>query len=204
MIHEIRTYELKPRSVPEFGTRVAEKLPGRLEYSKIGGWWYTEMGPLNQVVHIWPYDDLNQRAEIRAKVVADGKWPPNTAEFILNMRSEIFNPAPFMTPLGRRQIGPIYEMRTYTYRGGDIPKVLDAWGERIAEREKLSPLAACWYSELGELNRFVHLWAYKSLEERGRVRDEARAKGIWPPPVSVVPLKQENKILLPFDFSPMQ
>ena len=109
-----------------------------------------------------------------------------------------------MTPLGDRKIGPIYEMRTYTYAGGDIAKVLDAWAGAIEEREKLSPLAGCWFSEIGALNKFVHLWAYQTLEERARIRDEGRAKGIWPPQSGVVPLKQENKILLPAEFSPMQ
>ena len=109
-----------------------------------------------------------------------------------------------MTPLGDRDIGPIFEMRSYTYAPGDIPKVLAAWGDRIEAREKLSPLAGCWHSDLGNLNKFVHLWAYRSMEERNSVRDEAREKGIWPPPSGVSPIKQENKILMPAECSPMQ
>src|SRR5438309_10947136 len=62
--------------------------------------------------------------------------------------------------------GNVYEMRTYTYAPGDIPKVLDAWGKAIEAREKFSPLAACWTSELGALNRFTHIWVYKDLNER--------------------------------------
>ena len=204
MIYEIRTYELKPWSLPEFERRTAEKLPGRLGYSALGGFWYTEVGPLNQVVHIWPYEDLEQRAEVRARAIADGDWPPDNDELILDARSEIYLPAPFMETLGDREIGPVYEMRTYSYALGDIPKVLDAWSGAIAERVKLSPLAGCWYSDIGGLNRLVHLWAYKSYDERARIRSEAVAKGVWPPPGSVAPLRQENKILLPFDFSPMQ
>jgi hypothetical protein len=95
-------------------------------------------------------------------------------------------------------------MRTYTYPSNAIPRVLEAWGKRIAEREKLSPLAGCWYSDIGGLNRFVHLWAYRSFEERQQVRDEARTKGIWPPDSGVLPIKQENKLLTPLSFSPMQ
>ena len=204
MIYEIRTYDLKWRAVPEFGRRTAEKLPGRLEYSSLWGFWHTEVGPLNQVVHIWPYQDLSQRAEIRARAVASGKWPPDNDELIVGMQSEIFLPAPFMTPLGGRDIGPLYEMRIYTYPVGGIPRVLEAWGQRIAEREKLSPLAGCWYSEIGGLNKFINLWGYRSFEERLRVREEARAKGVWPPETGVTPLKQESKILFPFEFSPMQ
>ena len=200
----MRTYDLKPRSLDEFEKRFGEKLPGRQEYSPLAGLWHTEFGPLNQVVHIWPYEDLKERTERRARAVADGKWPPNTAEFIAGMRSEILIPAPFMEPMTPRKIGPIFEMRIYTYAPGDIPKVLDAWGKRIAERTKASPLAGCWHSELGELNRFIHMWAYKSFEERARVRKEMRERGIWPPQSGVTALRQENKVLLPAACSPMQ
>ena len=204
MIYEMRTYDLKPRSIPEVEKRTAKKLPGRLEYSRLGGFWHTEVGPLNQVVHMWPYNDLNQRADVRARVIKDGMWPPDNTEFIVNMRSEILNPAPFMTPLGERKIGPLYEMRIYLYPPGTIPEVMEAWGRRIAQREKLSPLAGCWYSEIGELNKLVHLWAYKSFEERMRVRAEMLASGVWPPPHGVTALKMENRLLFPAEFSPMQ
>lgn len=204
MIYEVRTYDLKPRSLDEFEQRFGEKLPGRQQYSDLAGLWHTEVGPLNQVVHIWPYEDMAQRTQVRARSVADGKWPPNTREFIMNMRSEILIPAPFMELMKPRKIGPVYEMRTYTYAPGDIPKVLDAWSTKIAERARLSPLAGCWYSDLGELNRFVHLWAYRSFDERATVRQESREKGIWPPSSGVAPLRQENKILFPAACSPMQ
>ncbi len=37
MIYEMRTYDLKPRSVDEVEKRTGEKLPGRLKYSALGG-----------------------------------------------------------------------------------------------------------------------------------------------------------------------
>lgn len=203
MIYEIRTYDLKQGTVAEFERRTAERLPSRLTFSKLGGFWHTEIGPLNQVIHIWPYKDLNERSEIRQQALASGTWPPDNAEFVLNARSEIYFPAPFMTDLGERNIGPFYDMRIYTYAVGVMPKVLDDWSRLIIEREKLSPLAGCWYSEFGALNRFIHLWAYKSLDERQRIREEANAKGIWR--LDTVPtLRQEVKVLLPASFSPMQ
>lgn len=205
MIYEIRTYDLKPRTLPEFLKRNEEKLQqGRLNYSQLFGFWHTEAGPLNQVVHIWPYEDLNQRRDIRARVVADGVWPPNSGEFIVNMQSDIFLPAPFMQPPGERNIGPIYEMRIYTYNPGDIPSVLEHWRTHIAAREAFSPLVGAWYSEIGNLNKWVHMWAYRSFEERLRIRGEAREKGVWPAPGGPAPIKQENKILLPTSFSPLQ
>jgi hypothetical protein len=204
MIYEIRTYDLKPRSMAEFERRTEDKLDARKKYSQVGGYWQTEVGPLNQVVHIWPYDDLNQRGETRKKVIEAGIWPPDTGEFILNMNSEIYIPAEFMKPFGERDLGPLYEMRSYTYPPGVMPQVLEAWTGAIEAREKLSPLAGCWYSELGGLNKLVHMWAYRSPEERARIRAESVASGVWPPKAAVTPLTMENKLMLPFKCSPMQ
>lgn len=204
MIHEIRTYDIKPRSSEQFGENTRSKLDKRLDYSSLGGFWYSEIGPLNQVVHIWPYDDGNHRSQVRADAVSDGIWPPANSDLILNMQSEIMVPATFMKPLEPKSIGPVYEMRIYTYKPGDIDAVLDAWAGAIEEREKYSPLVGCWFSDVGALNRLVHMWAYKSFEERTRVRTETRATGVWPPQSGVAPLAQENKILLPYDFSPLQ
>ena len=68
---------------------------------------------------------------------------PGGGDLIAAMESEIMNPAPFMHALGSRDYGTgnVYEMRTYTYAPGDIPKVLDAWAKAVPAREELSPLA---------------------------------------------------------------
>lgn len=204
MIYEIRTYDLKPRAMAEFERLTEEKITERKKYSQVGGYWQTEVGPLNQVVHIWLYNDPNHRLEVRRKAIADGIWPPKNDDLIVNMATEIYMPAEFMTPLGERDIGPLYEMRSYTYAPGVMPQVLDAWATSIEAREKLSPLAGCWYSEVGNLNKLVHLWAYKSPEDRASIRSEAMASGIWPPKSPVAPLKMENKLMTPFRCSPMQ
>ena len=204
MIYEFRTYDLKPRSVPDFENGFAEKLPGRLEFGPLGGLWHTEFGALNQVLHVWPYEDTAARDATRAKAVAAGVWPPNTSQYIVNMNSEILLPAPFSPAMTERKIGPIFELRMYTYNPGDIPKVMEAWGGAIEERQKYSPLVGAWYSDVGDLNRWFHMWAYDSLEQRMQVRAETREKGVWPPPGGVSPIKQENKLLIPAACSPMQ
>ena len=78
MIYEIRTYNLKLGQLQEYWKRFSEKLPARQELSKLGGHWYTEVGPLNQMVAIWPYESLEQRAEIRRAAEAEPNpvWPP--------------------------------------------------------------------------------------------------------------------------------
>ena len=87
----------------------------------------------------------------------------------------------------------------------EIPKVLEAWAKVIESRERLSPLAACWTSELGGLNKFVHTWVYKDLAERDRVRAASRAPGSgWPAQSGVRQVRQENKLLVPASFSPVR
>ena len=166
MIYEVRTYTLRPGgAVAEFEERFAKRLPLREQYSKLGAFWHTEFGPLNQVIHVYPYDDLHQRTAVRAALAQDTarQQLPGGGDLIVAQEAEIMNPASFMHPLGSRDYGTgnVYEMRTYTYASGDIPKVLDGWSKAIEAREQFSPLAACWTSELGGLNKFVHTWVYK-------------------------------------------
>jgi len=80
---------------------------------------------------------------VRAALAADPERNalPGGQDLIVAQEAEIMNPAAFMRPLGSRDfgIGNVYEMRTYTYAAGDIPKVLEAWAKVIESRERLSP-----------------------------------------------------------------
>ncbi len=205
MIYEVRTYTLRPGSVAQFEENFAKALPHREKYSKLGGFWHTEIGPLNQVIHIWPYESVDQRNEIRAEAAKDPNWPPqNDPDMYVSQESEIFIPAPFMRPMGGDQaLGNIYEMRLYAYKTGAMPEVLKRWEAAIPHREEFSPLAAGMYSDLGGLNKWMHVWPYKDLEERNRIRTEANKSPHWPPPTREFLLKQENKMLVPAAFSPM-
>jgi hypothetical protein len=57
MIYEVRTYTLRPGTVAEFEERFAKRLPLREKHSKLGAFWHTEFGPLNQVIHVYPYEN---------------------------------------------------------------------------------------------------------------------------------------------------
>jgi hypothetical protein len=208
MIYEVRTYTLKTGAVAEFEDRFAKRKELREKHSKLGAFWHTEFGPLNQVVHAWPYENLQQRTAVREAMASDAALNalPGGRDLIVAQEADIVIPAPFMQPLGSRDFGSgnIYEMRIYTYLPGELPQVLAAWGKAVPGREKLSPLAACWTSELGGLNKFVHVWVYKDMGERNRVREESRKGGQWPPQSGVRPQRQENKLLVPAAFSPLK
>lgn len=205
MIYEIRTYRLEPRALPEVEKRYAEAYEHRKKYSEITGFFHTEIGPLNEIVHIWAYRDLAERTRIRAEAAKDPNWPPKIREFIQGMRSEIINPFDFVPEVRPGKIGPIFELRYYTLKAGVLPDVAKGWSEKLPERMKMSPLVLAGGVEFGQANGFVHIWAYNSLEQRAQVRDDARKKGVWPPPGGGDRLlTQENKIMLPASFSPLQ
>ena len=144
MIIEVRTYQLKPGSVAEVEKRWAEALPAREKLSKLTAFWHSEVGALNEITHVWTYDNFEQRTAIRAEAVKTGVWPPKASEFIVSMQSEIFLPAPFSPPLEPRSVGPLFEIRSYTLAPGGIPGMIERWSAKIEGRQKYSPLVGAW------------------------------------------------------------
>ena len=96
----------------------------------------------------------------------------------------------------------IIEMRTYTVQPGSVATVEERFGQALPVRAKLSPLAAFWHTEVGPLNRVIHVWAYDSFEERTRIRAEAQKLQGWPPNVREFVTEQQSEIFLPAPFSP--
>jgi NIPSNAP len=76
MIVEERCYTLKPGTVALYyqdydprGLRIQKRILGNLI-----GYFHTEIGELNQVVHLWGYDSLAERERRRALLAADPEW----------------------------------------------------------------------------------------------------------------------------------
>ncbi len=204
MILEMRTYVLKPGTTAAFEQRFAEGLAARQQFSKLLGLWRSEVGGLNEVCHIWPYENFEAREQIGEKARKTGKWPPKTQEYILTQESKILQPASFSPSLPEGALGSVYEFRTYTYMPGTMPTVLERFAQVMPARAKLSPLVGVWTSAIGPLNQFIHVWAYKDAGERDRLRAEAtKTIAGWPPETRQFMLKQENKIMVPCACSPL-
>lgn len=86
MIYEMRTYTLKIGKVPEYLQLFEEiGLPIISKYAQLVGFWYTEIGELNQIVHIWGYDSLNAREARRIELYKDQEWVEKFIPLVLPM-----------------------------------------------------------------------------------------------------------------------
>jgi len=99
MIVEQRRYSLKVGCVPEYlslyeteGFAIQKPILGRLV-----GYFSTEIGTQHQIVHLWAYRDLADRAERRARLGADPAWRAyvkKVAPLQISQQNEILLPAP--------------------------------------------------------------------------------------------------------------
>ena len=100
MIVEERTYTLKPGAIGVYyadydprGLAIQTRILGNLI-----GYFHTEIGELNQVVHLWGYDSLAERERRRAALFADADWLDylkQSPDIVVRMQSRILVPAPF-------------------------------------------------------------------------------------------------------------
>ena len=204
MIIEMRTYTLQPGTLAEVEKRFGEALPIREKHSRLAAFWHTEVGPLNQIIHVWAYENFEHRASVRAAATKEQGWPPPIREFVTAQHSEVFCRRYFRRQLNHARSGHCSRSGG-PLAAGAIPGLIERWSEKIEGRQKFSPLVGGWYSEFGALNKWVHIWAYKDANERFSVRAAAAATGQWParnPPGVVV--KQENAFVMPSAFSPIR
>ncbi len=208
MIYEVRTYDLKTGHLSRVVAWFADRFEKHKNLSHLVGFWQTEIGPLNQIVQIWQYEGANDRARNLAAAKADDLWPPEIASSIIKQTSEVFRPWDISPLLEPGEHGPFYEFRTYLVRPDLIPQSIRRWDEALHIRTKHSPISVVMQGETGTINKLLHIWPYKTLDERQKIREDVIAEGLWPPkhpPGEGEEMAlQENKILVPVPFSPMQ
>ena len=174
------------------------------------GYWTSEIGDLNQVVHLWEYADFAHRTQTRAALVEDKEWQKQfvneARKCQLHQESTILIPSdvwPFTPGSGNG----IYELRYYRLYPGKVGEWMGIFGKGLPARTKYSKPVGVWSSELGGLNMVYHMWGYPDLQARADVRKQVAADPAWSDAVkSLAPLMLEMsaKILIPTSFSPMQ
>ncbi|EAN93175.1 hypothetical protein C3747_76g208 [Trypanosoma cruzi] len=73
-VYELRVYDIIPNKYDTFYRMSMELLPLRTAVSRCQGYWVVQIGGLNQMVHLWEYDSLQHRYQIRNKIDRDTDW----------------------------------------------------------------------------------------------------------------------------------
>ena len=100
MLVEKRTYTLYPGKTAEYirhyeqdGMAIQTRILPRMV-----GYFTTDIGELNQIIHMWGYQDLNERERKRAELGADPGWQAYVAKIrplIIRQESQILVPTSF-------------------------------------------------------------------------------------------------------------
>jgi hypothetical protein len=100
MFVDERIYTVHMGKVPLFlkqyeeeGLAVQQRILGRMI-----GYYYTEFGPLNQVVHMWAYESLEDRLRRRTELAASEEWRAYAKKMqplVVSVENKMLMPAPF-------------------------------------------------------------------------------------------------------------
>ena len=189
MIYELRTYTVKPGAVGDM-VKAASTVSRDIrkdDYGKLEGYWVTEIGPLNQVMHMWSYSDFNERTRLRGELAKNQRW---TGEYIpllrpLLVRQEVRLLNAVRAPVAPQTTGNVYELRNY----------------------RAKPLGGLKQTEAGQPNEACHIWAYPSLNARAEARANALKDPAWQEFLSKGPgflEEMHSTIMLPAPHSPLQ
>jgi hypothetical protein len=212
MLYEMRTYTVKPGSIGDMvkaAATVATEIR-KNDYGKLEGYWQTEIGPLNQVMHLWSYSDYKEREQVRGELGKNSRWVSEYLPLIrpLIVRQEIRLLNALRPPVAPASTGNIYEFRNYRAKPlGAVKQWLDAFTAALPAREKYSKIVALWQTEAPQPNEVCHLWAYPSLNARVEARAAAMKDPAWLEFVgkgSALLDEMHSTIMLPTPHSPLK
>ena len=103
----------------------------------------------------------------------------------------------------------IYEERIYTILPGRMVEYMKNYEELglPVQRKVLGTLVGFFHTEIGGLNKVVHIWGYASLDDRLEKREKLANHPDWPRYLETnlkLIVEQENRVLIPASFSPLK
>jgi len=212
MIYELRTYTLKPGALGDMikaASTVSRDVRGD-NYGKLEGYWSTEIGPLNQVMHMWSYNSFEERTKLRAELAKNPRWTGEYTPLIfpLLVRQDVRLLNAIRPPVAPATSGNIYEFRNYRAKtGGAVRQWIEAFTGVLPEREKYSKIVGLWQTEANQPNEVCHIWAYPSLNARADARNAALKDPAWQaflPKGTALLDEMHSTIMLPAPHSPLK
>lgn len=198
--YDVTIATVRPGTHPQALAALEKTLAGS---SDLLACWYCDIGALNRILII-----RNSAAAATAESrFADlsARSPFGIGEFVTDLSLDTYLPFDFMPPLRPGAFGPCFEVRSYGIKPGGLAPTIELWRKAVPGRTRVSPVLAAMVAVTGPAIRFLHIWPYKTFDERARLREKAVADGVWPPPGGPAHLlSQQADIYLPAAFSPLR
>jgi len=212
MLYELRTYTVKPGTLGDIvkaaGT-VSRDVRGD-NYGKLEGYWFTEIGPLNQVMHMWSYESYDERTRLRGELAKNPRWNNEYIPLIrpIVVRQDIRLLNAIRAPVAPASSGNIYELRNYRAKAvGPVRQWIEAFTAALPAREKYSKIVGLWQTEAGQPNEVCHIWAYPDLNARAKARGDSLKDPVWQDFLTKGPgflEEMHSTIMLPAPHSPLK
>jgi len=112
MFVEERIYRLKIGAVPEY-CKIYEELGMKTQLKHLPhmvGYYFTEVGGLNTMVHLWAYDSLDQCDKCRAAMQADPDWKKyleRSRPLMETQETRIMKAAPFFVDRLKKMLAAV-------------------------------------------------------------------------------------------------
>ncbi|MBX9589202.1 MAG: NIPSNAP family protein [Hyphomonadaceae bacterium] len=211
MIYELRTYTVRQGTLPEV-VKAASTVSRDIrkdDFGKLEGYWHSDIGPLNQVMHMWSYADLNERARLRAELARNPRWNSEYISLIRPhvMRQDIRLLTSVVGPAAPERTPNVYELRNYRTKTGAVRQWADHLVKALPVRERYSKIVGLWITEAPQPSEVCHVWAYTDLNHRAQVRAEATKDSAWAQFLKeTAPLIEEmhSTIMIPAVHSPLK
>lgn len=203
MPYDITQLSFRPGATPRALAALKDTLPGGA--GTLLACWSADIGKINRVLIIRHSESEGDFAQARRAMVESENWL-GIGDALQSAYSDTFVMLPFLPALAAGSHGPFFEVRDYMLKPGVVPNNIERWQKALPARVKLSPILGGFYATSGALPRWLHIWPYKSLDDRHRIRAEAVKTGVWPPPGGGpdATVTQQTEIYVPAEWSPIK
>jgi len=212
-VHSIVFHEVKPDKVDEYVELVGSWYPrmASMPENKVHlvGSWRTEVGDCDTFVHIWEYQRYEGYHGSLHAIQHHPEFPEFDAKLktlINSKKTSLMQEFRFWPTSPPRQLGGVFELRSYTLNPGNLLEWETHWQKGLAARREVMEGVGAWFVQIGDLNTVHHLWQFADLEERRARREQSWGVPGWGETVHrTVPLIQtmKSRIMVPMDWSPI-
>jgi hypothetical protein len=231
-VHSIEFHDVKPECVGEYVALVGEWYPRVANSAEtkvhLVGSWRTEVGDCDTfgeyprkhyrkprkpnssfTVHIWEYQRYQGFHASMNTISQNPQYPDfdkKLRKLISGKRTSLMQEFSFWPTTPPRQLGGLFELRSYTLHPGNLLEWETHWRRGLKARREVMEGVGAWFVQIGDLNTVHHLWQFADLEERKIRREKSWGIEGWAETVhKTVPLIQEMKsrILVPMPWSPV-